>query len=237
MAQRLEAALRRPAEPVAPPVAPETPPARNSRSEPPVPAPAPAPPQTDPVDHALDLIRQQKHEQAYTELNDIVKKEPANTRATAFLAAMELQTGRLADCQQHVTELTAKDPKNPDLRELSGQLFMARRDWKKAEEEWRWIIGERSLSREGNFQHRSNQRCGNTVSSNVGNENAETIVVHGNEIVKITGDGAHGDIASGDFEARVIGNRFRKNGRLDGARNFEFFVDGKQFLLVGKNAV
>ena len=48
MAQRLEAALRRPAEPVAPPVAPETPPARNSRSEssrsePPAPVPAPAP--------------------------------------------------------------------------------------------------------------------------------------------------------------------------------------------------
>jgi len=41
MAQRLEAALRRPAEPVAPPVAPETPPARTARSEPPVPAPAP----------------------------------------------------------------------------------------------------------------------------------------------------------------------------------------------------
>jgi flagellar protein FliO/FliZ len=43
MAQRLEAALRRPAEPVAPPVAPETPPARPSRSETPVPSPAPAP--------------------------------------------------------------------------------------------------------------------------------------------------------------------------------------------------
>jgi flagellar protein FliO/FliZ len=44
MAQRLEAALRRPAEPVAPPVAPETPPARTSRSEPPAPPPpAPAP--------------------------------------------------------------------------------------------------------------------------------------------------------------------------------------------------
>jgi flagellar protein FliO/FliZ len=41
MAQRLEAALRRPAEPGAPPVAPETPPARTSRSEPPVPSPAP----------------------------------------------------------------------------------------------------------------------------------------------------------------------------------------------------
>jgi flagellar protein FliO/FliZ len=46
MAQRLEAALRRPAEPVAPPVAPETPPAapRTSRSEPSAPTPpAPAP--------------------------------------------------------------------------------------------------------------------------------------------------------------------------------------------------
>jgi flagellar protein FliO/FliZ len=41
MAQRLEAALRRPAEPVAPPVAPETPPARTSRGEPPAPTPAP----------------------------------------------------------------------------------------------------------------------------------------------------------------------------------------------------
>lgn len=44
MAQRLEAALRRPAEPVAPPVAPETaPPPRASRSEPPAPPPPPAP--------------------------------------------------------------------------------------------------------------------------------------------------------------------------------------------------
>ena len=44
MAQRLEAALRRPAgETVAPPVAPEPPPARPPRSEAPAPAPAPAP--------------------------------------------------------------------------------------------------------------------------------------------------------------------------------------------------
>jgi hypothetical protein len=43
MAQRLEAALRRPAaETVAPPVAPEPPPARVPRGEPPAP-PAPAP--------------------------------------------------------------------------------------------------------------------------------------------------------------------------------------------------
>ena len=44
MAQRLEAALRRPAEaPIAPPVAPEPPPARPSRSETPAPAATPVP--------------------------------------------------------------------------------------------------------------------------------------------------------------------------------------------------
>ena len=42
MAQRLEAALRRPAEPVAPPVAPETPPARTvPQRDLPFPPPAP----------------------------------------------------------------------------------------------------------------------------------------------------------------------------------------------------
>jgi hypothetical protein len=46
MAQRLEAALRRPADaPIAPPVAPEPPPVRPSRSEAPPPVPAPAPAQ------------------------------------------------------------------------------------------------------------------------------------------------------------------------------------------------
>jgi hypothetical protein len=44
MAQRLEAALRRPAEPVAPPVAPEPPPVRPARAE--APAPVPAPPKS-----------------------------------------------------------------------------------------------------------------------------------------------------------------------------------------------
>jgi flagellar protein FliO/FliZ len=39
MAQRLEAALRWPAEPVAPPVAPEPPPARAARAEAPASAP------------------------------------------------------------------------------------------------------------------------------------------------------------------------------------------------------
>jgi hypothetical protein len=46
MAQRLEAALRRPAEPASPPVAPEPPPARPARTEAPAPTPTPAPQKT-----------------------------------------------------------------------------------------------------------------------------------------------------------------------------------------------
>jgi tetratricopeptide (TPR) repeat protein len=108
--------------------------------------------QPDRTDHALELIRQQKHEQAYQELAALVKDEPANTRAMAFLAAMELQTGRLADCQRHVDELVSKEPENPDLRELKGQLFMARREWTNAEVEWRWILNQRPNSEQAHMQ-------------------------------------------------------------------------------------
>ena len=113
---------------------------------------AAAPAQADRVDHALELIRQQKYEPAYRELSEVVKGEPANARALSYLTAMELQTGRLDDCQRHVNELLAKDPKNPDMRELNGQLLMARREWQPAEAEWRWIIGERPNSEQAHMQ-------------------------------------------------------------------------------------
>src|SRR5258708_23807870 len=95
--------------------------------------------QTDRTDRALELIRQQKHELAYQDLSVIVKEEPNNTRAMAFLAAMELQTGRLADCQRHVDDLMVREPSHPDLRELKGQLFMARRESTDAEKAWQWV--------------------------------------------------------------------------------------------------
>jgi tetratricopeptide (TPR) repeat protein len=111
-----------------------------------------AAPKTDRTDQALDLIRQQKYEPAYQELTEIVKADPANQRALSYLAAMELQTGRLDDCQRHVNELLAKDAKNPDYRELNGQVLMARRDWQNAETEWRWIIGEHPNSDQAHMQ-------------------------------------------------------------------------------------
>src|SRR4051812_22650132 len=109
-------------------------------------------PQTDVVDRAYELIRQGKHEPAYQALKDIVKDEPANTRAKTFLAAMELQTGRLEDCGKHVAQLLVSDSENNDLHELNGQLMMARRDWKKAESEWQWLIDKRPNSEQAHMQ-------------------------------------------------------------------------------------
>lgn len=106
----------------------------------------------DPVDHALDLIRKQRFEPAYQELAAILKTDPENQRALSYITAMELQTGRLDECQKHVDALLAKDGKNPDVRELKGQLLMARRQWKDAEAEWRWIIGERPSSDQAHMQ-------------------------------------------------------------------------------------
>jgi Tfp pilus assembly protein PilF len=111
-----------------------------------------APPQVDRVDRALELIHQEKYELAYQVLIDLVKDDPTNERAFPFLAAMELQTGRLADAENHINALVAHDPENADLRELSAQRYMARRDWKKAEEEWRWIAAQRPNSAQAHMQ-------------------------------------------------------------------------------------
>jgi tetratricopeptide (TPR) repeat protein len=109
-------------------------------------------PPPDRVDRALELIHEQKYEMAYGVLLDLVKDDPTNARAFPFLAAMELQTGRLDDAESHINALVQHDPENADLRELSGQLYMARRDWKKAEEQWRWIIGQRPNSEQAHMQ-------------------------------------------------------------------------------------
>src|ERR1035438_3441357 len=89
---------------------------------------AQAPPQPDRVDRALELIHEQKYEMAYGVLLDLVKDDPTNARAFPFLAAMELQTGRLDDAEKNINALVTHDPENADLRELSGQMYMARRD-------------------------------------------------------------------------------------------------------------
>ena len=122
-------------------------------------APAPSrrstPPDSPPldrVDRAMQLIHDEKYEMAYQALMDLVKDDPTNARAFPFLAAMEIQTGRLNDAEGHINSLIAHEPENADLRELSGQLYMAWRDWKKAEEQWRWIIGQRPNSEQAHMQ-------------------------------------------------------------------------------------
>ncbi len=108
--------------------------------------------QADRVDRAVQLIHEQEYEMAYQVLLQLVKDDPTNSRAFPFLAAMQLQTGRLDDAEKNINLLVQHEPENVDLRELSGQLYMARRDWKKAEEQWRWIVGQRPNSEQAHMQ-------------------------------------------------------------------------------------
>src|SRR5690348_10527794 len=94
----------------------------------------------------------------------------------------------------------------------------------------------RGLSSECDFQHRGDQRGGHAVSGDVGYENAYTFVVRKEEIVEIAGDGAHGDVACGDFESCEDGNALRKNGGLNLAGNFQLFVDCEEPFFVCEDA-
>jgi hypothetical protein len=53
------------------------------------------------------------------------------------------------------------------------------------------------------------------VAGYVGDQDAEVLVVDDEEVVEIAGDGAHGDVASSDFEARYARNRLGQGAILD----------------------
>ncbi|GEM_PF-6248491 len=113
---------------------------------------AQAGPQKDLIDRAVELMHEEKYEMAYKVLLDAVKDDPTNARAFPFIVAMEIQTGRLAEAEAHLGPLIAHEPDNLDLRELSGQLYMARRDWKRAEAEWRFLLERRPRSEQSHMQ-------------------------------------------------------------------------------------
>ena len=71
----------------------------------------------------------------------------------------------------------------------------------------------------------------------VGDENAELLAIQREEIVEVAGDRAHGEIASRDLHASDAGHCARENRGLDPPRNFEFFVDDEQAMLIGEGAV
>jgi hypothetical protein len=75
------------------------------------------------------------------------------------------------------------------------------------------------------------------VSSNIGDQNADTLFVDAKEIVEIAGNRAHGDVARGNFESRERRDALRKRRGLNPAGNFQFVVDGEESFFVRKGTL
>ncbi len=103
-------------------------------------------------DRAIELLRQNRLAEARAELEAILKDDPGNTRAEAYLAAAELQAGDVERALPRALRLLQADPDNPDLHALLGQAYMLNRDWAQAEKEWRTVLRERPNSEEARFQ-------------------------------------------------------------------------------------
>src|SRR6266702_2391322 len=84
------------------------------------------------------------------------------------------------------------------------------------------------LPSESDLQHGCNERGGETVAGNVGDEDAEMRVVDLNEVVKVPGDGGHREKARSNVKAWNLGNGMRQDGELNLPRHFEFVVQCKE---------
>lgn len=104
------------------------------------------------LERAIELLRQEKPAEARAELEAIVKAEPGNAQAEAYLAAAELHTGDVEAAIARASRLLQADPDNIDLHELLGQAHMLNRDWAPAEKEWRAVLAARPNSEEAHFQ-------------------------------------------------------------------------------------
>src|SRR5271165_2943545 len=117
------------------------------------------------------------------------------------------------------------------LFKLSAQRFI------QAGQDAFGMPGVRFLSGESDLEHGSDDGGGHAVAGNVGNQNAELVVAEHQEIVKIAGHRAHGQITRGDLRARENRHGAGQNRGLDLARDGQLAVDGQQAVLVGKRAV
>ena len=105
-----------------------------------------------------------------------------------------------------------------------------------ASEDARWDVGVSGLRGKGDLEHGSDERSGDAVTGDIGDQNPDVLVIDHQKIVEIACYGAHGEVTGGDFETGEAWEFARKKGRLDLAGNFEFFVDGEEALFVDEGA-
>ncbi len=81
------------------------------------------------------------------------------------------------------------------------------------------------LPRESYLEHGCDQCGGYAMPGDVGNQDADTLFVDHQKIVKVSGDSAHGQIAGDDFQAGELRDFAGQNGRLNLVGDLQFFVD------------
>src|SRR5271157_1915782 len=85
------------------------------------------------------------------------------------------------------------------------------------------------------LDHRCDERGWNAVSGDVSHEDADPVLIDGNEFVEIAGDGGHRMISGVDTKALEFRSAARKNRTLDLAGDLEFVLNGEQAAFVGED--
>jgi len=80
------------------------------------------------------------------------------------------------------------------------------------------------------LNHGGNQSGGEAVARDVGDENADVLLVDLNEIVEVPGDRGPRGIARGDLETGKRRDGVREDRELDLSGHLEFIVEGQKLL-------
>ena len=97
-----------------------------------------APPrEKTPLDLAVEKIDEELYASATLLLNEILAKEPANSKALHHLGLVKFNTGKYAEAIKDFEKALAADSKSFQSRFLMGDCYRAMDDYKKAEEQFR----------------------------------------------------------------------------------------------------
>ena len=74
------------------------------------------------------------------------------------------------------------------------------------------------------FDHGGDESGGDAVAGDVGDEEAGLLGIGDEEVVEVSGDGGHGNVAGGDLKVVGLGIGQGQNRGLDAACDFEFLL-------------
>lgn len=109
--------------------------------------------QVDPVEHAVELLRQNRVAEARVELQAVLERDPGNTQAAAYLVTAEIEAGETESAVARARRLAEAEPDNTDFQTLLAQAYGANSDWPLAEKQWRLVTERRPGSEGAHFEY------------------------------------------------------------------------------------